>query len=640
MPPPTLKISPLKRMPFHRHYFDYAVPLELIGQIQVGQLVKIPLRNHEEFGIVIEINSHPSSKISADKIKPITSLVFSEPIILPQQLLFLKELSEMYFVSFNFLLKTSLLPLQKTKLKKITITTPHKLNNDVYQNPLCYYYITLNEHLSYLKKHLDKNGQNLILVPEINQIDIYQKQLKNKNLYILSGDISDKDFFDLWIEIRNNPLATIIGTRKAIFLPWTNLKNIFLVDEGNPNHKSWDMAPRIHARDAVLSLSKYYKAQLHLTSHSPSVETYFFSKNKIYQTSHTSISRLKNTPWIVDISQEKKNNNYSPISEIILKEITKSNQGDIFLYLNKKGTASGSLCLSCGHTEKCPECQKILVYFEDTQTMKCPWCEWETKTKTYCTKCQSQNMVFVGAGIGGIKKILKQRFEEKFEIIMVEKGEKDTKGSFDSTTVPLRMTQRKGGAMDEKRKIFVGTEYALGQLNWKNISLIAALDTDSSLYIPEYKMAENLWQMIRSLQFTAEPHCKIFLQTHNPEHPVLAFLTEPDKFYNSQLSERKIFDYPPFNFILKMFYNNPDKKFAKTEALKQYNQLLLLTKTQKNVKISGPFQAQNNRQKGQNSQIILIKSSYANYKTIIKEINHNLTEEWKVDPNPNNLLSA
>ena len=98
-----IQVIPAQRMPLSLPFLDYSVPEEVKNQIKVGQLVKIPFRNKEEFGVVLNIKSKDSeTKI---KTKPIKEIVFEEPLLSVRQLNFLTDISEFYHVSLGFLLK-------------------------------------------------------------------------------------------------------------------------------------------------------------------------------------------------------------------------------------------------------------------------------------------------------------------------------------------------------------------------------------------------------------------------------------------------------------------------------------------------------------------------------------------------------
>jgi len=104
-------------MPLSLPFLDYSVPEKDEGKIKIGQLIKIPFRNKEEFGVILDTKSSGDSNI---KTKPINKIVFTKPILSKAQLSFLVDISEFYHVSLGFLLKGNLLPLQIRKLAKVS----------------------------------------------------------------------------------------------------------------------------------------------------------------------------------------------------------------------------------------------------------------------------------------------------------------------------------------------------------------------------------------------------------------------------------------------------------------------------------------------------------------------------------------
>ena len=109
------KIIPVKKLPYRLAYFDYLVPEELKNQIQIGQLVIIPFRQSNIYGIVFELEE----KKFETNLKTIETIVHNEPILNQQNLEFLNHFSQMYGISNGHTAKLIMPPLQKRKLKKI-----------------------------------------------------------------------------------------------------------------------------------------------------------------------------------------------------------------------------------------------------------------------------------------------------------------------------------------------------------------------------------------------------------------------------------------------------------------------------------------------------------------------------------------
>src|SRR5690606_35827131 len=74
----------------------------------------------------------------------------------------------------------------------------------------------------------------------------------------------------------------VIGVRSALFLPFSNLGLLVIDEEHEATFKQQDPAPRYHARDAAVVLAKMHQAKVLLGSATPSLETYYNTKNGKY----------------------------------------------------------------------------------------------------------------------------------------------------------------------------------------------------------------------------------------------------------------------------------------------------------------------------------------------------------------------
>jgi primosomal protein N' (replication factor Y) len=622
-----VEIIPARRMPLALPFLDYLVSAEDEAKIQIGQLVKIPFRNSEEFGVIFNIKKNNDN--NQLKLKSITEVVFTKPILAKAQLDFLKDISDFYHASLGFLLKNNLPPLQKRKLKKLITDddnfTPKKLQRE---KPELIVYKTQEEKNEIILKNIDRaSGQTLFLVPEVTSLEKIKTILPAESLdkaVFITSDLSPKEIFTTWIEIWSGIKKIIIGTRRALFLPWFNLTSIIIEDEGNPNYKSWDMAPRFHTRDAALFLSKSHGAKLTMLSHSPSVETYFFAQKKVYDAKNLEVKPFVKPIQLVDMRGERRIKNFSLLSQDLFEEFKNIKSGDIFFFLNRRGTVSYVACRDCGDVLKCPKCRLSLTYYHKTLHLVCNYCKHSEPIPLSCKKCHGTDVNMFGAGTQLAEDLIKKIMAEKkdYTIVRVDSDEKD-----------LSKLDTPGN------KIIIGTQLAWSRVDWAKIKLFAFLDADSSLFIPEYKIAENLWQQLRDMQFNLSAKAKIIVQTNHPEHLVFTDLFNPESFYSNQLDERRMLGYPPFKFLLKLVTGHHKEDMMQLETRKAMAKLANLTKNRTDITILEPIKTSPYYHDGQYWQVILAKIKYDNYKKNTNLILSQLSDNWKVDPNPNSILS-
>ncbi len=612
-------------MPPNITYFDYLVPATLENQIKIGQLVEVPFRLGVEFGFVYSLDQSQNRFKAQTKLRALNKICFSTSFLPKAILEFLQEISQFYATDLGFIYKFSLPKFTKKFFTSLNIKDlPElKIKKEITKPEVVIIKNKKDEEMV-LRKNLTAVGQNLILVPEKSDIDSLCEILKKDfPVEIQSSDITDKNTTALWQKIRKGDDTVVIGTRKALFLPWVNLKNIFIFDEGNENYKSSDMAPRYHTRDAALLLSQFNNCKVFLISHTPSVSSFYFGKEKKYEVSGE-LSTLKQSFKLIDLNLEKRAKNFTPLSFELIEELKSLDRNDSsFLFINKKGSAGYLFCGDCKQPIVCKKCKRPLSYFAVKKEMRCNFCEITEPLVGACPNCQSYNLKMRNPGTESVEKELHKFPELKhFQIVRL-----DSESENSETITHLPGT------------IYVGTEIAWNIIPWSQIKLTAFLNTDSALISAEYKNLEHLWQKIRDSFYKSDPEAKVFLQGSHLDHYLFSSLADPRSFYTNQLQERSLFQYPPFNFWLKLIIADPNANHAAKQANDLKYKLETLTKTLKNANVSGPHQAIPYFQKGRYRHILLVRLGYDSYRNAVKEINKIIPKNWKVDPNPNTLLS-
>lgn len=618
------QVIPAKRGPLHLNWFDYLVPSELESKLHIGHLVTIPLRSRIEFGIVRSLST--TSEAANSRLKPLAAIVNEQPLLSQAQLAFLEDLSALYSTSLGLLVKSNLLPLQKRKLQKL-IARAGELSKSAKKNskPKVFVYNNQGEKKQYLENASAVGGQLLILVPEIIDVELtlalLPQAIKDQAVAITS-DLSVKDFSAAWQMVWRGEKTIVVGTRQALLLPWFDLRTIIIDDEGNPNHKSFDMAPRFHARDAGLLLAQQHGAQLHLLSHALSPETYYFADKKIYEAAGELVPKIRPDATIISLTGERRSGNKGILSTQLVEAIQGASAGTLFFLCHRRGTMQFVSCRDCGQMVRCPTCSEGLVYHHAKNTLECHHCGFRGPMTTSCPRCQGVSLFMIGSGtsaaVSELKKLLP---DDKRPIIQIDSDE----------AVPELEPDRD--------YIIVGTPLAWRFLPRQSISLAASLDADTPLFIPEYKTAEHAWHELTSLLYRLPPTAAIYLQTDHPEHPIFQALTNPAAWYVSELSARQRFGYPPFRFILKLFAGAESNKKIAIEAGLLHAKLTELTKNDPNVTIAAVQEITPTFQRGSYWRAIIIKLGFSHYKKNSRLILSHVTPEWKVDPNPNTLLS-
>ncbi|MCX6782189.1 MAG: primosomal protein N' [Candidatus Magasanikbacteria bacterium] len=619
------EIVPITRLPLNLPFLDYTIPINFRGVIIPGQLVTIPFRKKTAFGIVLSLREE--SNIANAKLKEISSLVSTEPFISENLINFNREIADFYRASLGFVLKSALLPLQKRKILKAAealvkmpaqkIQTPQK--------PTFIAYNSKEELAKNIEKICTSSGQRLILVPETYQIaqilELAAGATKDEPI-IISGDMGEKEYFEKWLRVRNEADTLVIGTRKALWLPWINLSEIAVEDEGNSAYKSWDMAPRYHAREAAIMLAKYTGSKIFLMSAAPSVESYYFTQNKIYD-GFTALKKISSpSPIFCDVRSESKGGNKLPICEEIIARLKNLNSL-AFILVNRRGTAGTVLCRDCGLIFKCEQCGRPNAFYKKDNLISCHFCGIKRPLPLTCPSCNGANFHLCGIGTQGMAEAVKSIVKKDTDVIVIDS---------ENTADLSKLSEIKNG-------VIIGTEYAWPYIDWVKTETIILADAESSLISAEFKATEDLWQTIRRIQLKARTEAAFYIQTSTIDHPVFSGIYEPAKFYETVLRERKLFGYPPYNYIIRLYLGSPFMQAGEKEAASTAATLISLTKKYPDVKILGPISAFPPFYRARYWQVIIVKLSYSNYKKRAKELLSSVSNEWKIDPNPNNLIS-
>lgn len=516
-------------------FFSYAVPLDLVDQIKVGQIIAINFNGRLVSGLVVNTKKN---KPTTQKIKNIIKILYPQTLVTNEQIKLIEQTGAYYGSSVNTLLK-SLLPKIPSKIKnnttEITVTKNKKIKIKKNIIKLLWWH-SVTRRNKYYKKIIihNKNKQLLILTPEIVLAKkiLSDLKLETKAIIFHSG-LNTTQVFKLWQELSAGHKKIIIGTKISVLLPFTNLGAIIIDEEQDWNHKQSDMNPRYDARLLATWLAQNHNVPLYLSTAAPSLETYFHQI-----TSDTALKpalQLTNIK-LVDLKQERESGNYSFISNALVEGIEKNLllHKKIFLWHNRKGLANFVVCQDCHYVFSCPTCQTSLIYYEKTGQLHCHQCGFNIDTPPLCPQCFGPQIKFKG---GGVEKVY-QQVKEKFPLIELKTYSKDN----------AQKDLIVGGT------IIIGTEYIFDKLDWSKIGLFGVINFDQFVSQPDFRVQEKTFQTLMLAIARLDKTAEIIIQTSNPNNLVLKSLVDNNStmFYKTEMETRQKLNYPPFSQIAKI----------------------------------------------------------------------------------------
>lgn len=394
-----------------------------------------------------------------------------------------------------------------------------------------------------------ENGKDVIvLVPEIaltpQTLSIFHRRYGDKVAVIHSG-LSLGERNDEYKRIDRGLAKIVVGTRSAIFAPVHNLGLIVMDEEQEQTYKS-ERTPRYNAKDVAKFRVGYNKAYFLMSSATPSIETYSNALNGKYVLSIVT-QRYGNAvlPNVitVDMKNEIRNGNKSPISSILLQHLTETidNGKQAILLINRRGYNTFIACNECGHVITCPNCSISLTYHSYNNRLVCHYCGYTKKLDNICPECGSDAVRYSGFGT--------QRIEEELQTLLPDA--KILRMDADTTTAKFSHEKLLEQFGNKEYNILIGTQMVAKGLDFEDVTLVGVVNADNSLYDQNYTASERSFDLITQVVGRAgrrDNSGTAIIQTVNPQNETIDFASHQDyiSFYNNEIMLRKLMIYPPF----------------------------------------------------------------------------------------------
>lgn len=136
-----------------------------------------------------------------------------------------------------------------------------------------------------IQKALKQKRQALVIVPEIKLIEevaaVLSQTIPEAQISRCQSGRSAKRETDLWRQVWSGEPVVVIGTQKALFLPYQSLALVVVEAEAYHTHKLWDAYPRLDNRLGAAQLAKFTPAALVFAGSWPSLNLYWQTQNEL-----------------------------------------------------------------------------------------------------------------------------------------------------------------------------------------------------------------------------------------------------------------------------------------------------------------------------------------------------------------------
>ena len=435
-------------------------------------------------------------------------------------------------------------------------------------------------YMELIARSISEGEQILYLLPEISLTPQMVERLQGsfgEEVTVYHSKFSVHERKEVWKNIlENNAKAKIIvGTRSALFLPFHRLGLVIVDEEHELSYKQFDPSPRYHARDSAIVLAKIHQSKVLLGSATPSLESSFNRISGKYGWVQLNERFGKVAlPEIVTVDLKlahKKKQIKGGFSQTLILEMEKTlaMEKQIILFQNQRGFAPLIECLDCGHMPHCHQCDVTLTFHQFTDQLKCHYCGYQIAVPKKCHACGLTNLTTKGMGTQQIEEQVAALFPE------VEVARMD----WDTTRGKWAFDKLINSFATQKVKILVGTQMIIKGLDFQNVHLVGVLNADHLMNFPDFRAHERTFQMLSQVAGRAgrkKMRGKVLIQTYQPHHPIIRQVIQGnyDQMLKQQLEDRKEYNYPPYNRLIRIVVNHSDMETAKKASQWIVNLLL------------------------------------------------------------------
>jgi len=401
-------------------------------------------------------------------------------------------------------------------------------------------------YLRLAERQLRVGRRVLILVPEIGLtpqlVGRFAKRFAGIPLAVLHSGLTDAQRLEAWRRSHDGSARLVLGTRSAVFAPIPDLGMIVVDEEHDASFKQQEGGFRYSARDLALVRAQQLDIPIVLGSATPSLES--LHNVTLGRFHHLSLPRRAGnaqppTLKLIDLRAEHVHAGLSTTAATTIEKHL-ADQGQVLVYINRRGYAPTLACTACGWVAPCLSCDARLTVYRHAARLRCHHCGADRELPRQCPQC-GYAVKTVGQGTERIEESL----AETFQGIGIARLDRDVVRRQDELeAVVSRITS--GDA-----RILVGTQMIAKGHDFPDVTLVVVLNADQGLFSTDFRAAERLAQTIVQVAGRAgrgDRRGEVLIQTEYPEHPLLRGLLEGgyEAFASAALAERESAAWPPF----------------------------------------------------------------------------------------------
>lgn len=431
-------------------------------------------------------------------------------------------------------------------------------------------------YIKLIDQVISEGKQVLYLLPEIaltSQIVNRLRKYFGDRVGVYHSRFNEYERVEIWNRVlhhepgKKGKYQLILGARSALLLPYQNLGLVIVDEEHDSSYKQYDPAPRYHARDGALVLSRIHQGYTLLGTATPSLESYYNALHHKYGyvelKERYAESRLPEV-WVVDIVESLRQKKMTGhFSQFLLDHIGEALRKDeqVILFQNRRGFSLRLFCNTCQSMPMCRHCDVTLTYHKKSNVLKCHYCGYAIEVPDQCPECGSKDIEMKGFGTEKVEESLQEVFP----------GAKIARMDLDTTRSKSSYQRIIQDFEHHKTDILVGTQMVTKGLDFDRVSVVGILNADNLISYPDFRSFERAFQVMAQVSGRAgrkDIPGKVIIQSYNPSHPALQYVVANDyeAMYRNQIAERKQFHYPPYCRLIKLTLKHRDEVFLNEAA--------------------------------------------------------------------------
>ncbi|MGB7595871.1 MAG: primosomal protein N', partial [Erysipelotrichaceae bacterium] len=435
-------------------------------------------------------------------------------------------------------------------------------------------------YLHLAQEAIDEGKQALILVPEISLTPQMVKRVEERfgqDVILYHSQLNDNQRFQQYSRVLAGEAAVVVGTRSAIWLPFSDLKLIVL-DEEHDNSYKQDSLPKYHCRDVAMQRAKHFGATVMMGSATPSLDTFARAKRGVYELIELDNRIAGILPEVKLVAPDPRKQVAQGIRDAIADRLEKGEQ--TLILLNRRGYAPVLQCVDCGHIEMCDDCERPLSVHKEDNILKCHSCGITKPLIDRCPACGNTHLRMIGSGTQKVEEELRTTFPNA----RITRMDSDSTSRKDSHEKLLEEFAQ------HRSDILLGTQMIAKGLDIPNVTLAVVLGVDQALMRSDVRSVEETFALLvqaAGRSGRGEGKGEVLVQTRADDHYAIVCALKHDylRFFAIEMRYRKLGQNPPYTYLIALEWTSK----LHASALYGARRAVELLAIHEECRILGPF---------------------------------------------------